>query len=301
MLAIRPILVPALLGLALATAARAGDEARGANASSPGRVEGRVFDADGWPLPRARIYALRRAEQAPDTRENRPILETSSDAEGRFALGPLEPGSYQIDIQAPGHQAAHVGVHLPGTPVTVPPLEVHLWPVTTQSPRAPRAPLPSAAAANVPAGPPSAASAPSAPEPSVAASEPESTGAPSAGSVAPEVMRALEAGQVPEARALLDRVDGVGAADADLFYAVGEALLRWGETADAVAVLEGALARDPRHVEARYRRALGLLALARRGEARAEFEQVLELRREGPLADGARSALAALDPTRPGR
>jgi Carboxypeptidase regulatory-like domain/Tetratricopeptide repeat len=110
-----------------------------------------------------------------------------------------------------------------------------------------------------------------------------------------EAREAMEAGDLRHAQALLAGVKTIRPQDADAFYAVGEGLLRAGETAEAVAFLEKALARDPSHVEAHYRCALGLLGLGRNEQAQVEFERVLELRTEGPLAEGARRALSELD------
>jgi hypothetical protein len=110
-----------------------------------------------------------------------------------------------------------------------------------------------------------------------------------------EARRAIEGGDLRRAQALLAGVDAIRPEDADVFYAVGEGLLRAGETAEAVAFFEKALLRDPSHVAAHYRLALGFLGLGRNAEARAEFEKVLELRTAGPMAEGARRALRELD------
>jgi hypothetical protein len=293
----RALLLPAALCLALGSSSAAGaQDEPGHSERARRRVQGRVLDSSGWPLAGARVYALERAEGA-SKGVSHPLLETTSDEDGRFSFDALEPGTYQIDIEAPDHQAAHVGVHLPDAPVPVAPIEVNLWPVTTRAVHAPDPPSgPGATPSVAPVAPPFPGAPAPQPVPATAPFQPAA--APSG--LAIEVTGALEAGQVQHARSLLEEVDGVQREDADLFYAVGEALVRYGEPAEAVAVLDQALARDPGHVEARYRRALALLALGRRDDARVEFQRVLDQAETGPLADRARTALAALAELGPG-
>jgi len=269
------------------------------------RVQGRVLDAEGWPLPGARVYVLRDGVTT-----GPPLLETTTDADGRFSLDSLEPGTYRIDIEARGHQLAHVGAHLLEGTTPFAPLEVHMRPQTTSRPAPDRPPSPASTggvvAASASTG--AAVATPSAPAPRPApplpTAEPPTSGvdrlhdAPGGDTedVRTQLQRALEAGQIPRAQSIVGGIQGHHAEDADLFYAVGEALLRAGEAEAALHTLDEALSRDPAHVEARYRRALTLLALGRRDEARDAFSRVLELRPAGPLADGARQALAALAP-----
>jgi len=322
----RPLLLPlALAGagfLWVGAIAVAGEQARAPVAGDARQIQGRVLDAEGWPLPGARVYLLRDAPDQPAG--GPPLLETTTDDDGHFSFDALEPGSYRIDIEARDHQLAHVGAHLTGGTTPFAPVEVHMRPQTTSvrasgGYRAPPAANPAAATPGAPAREPppapysSAAEAPlsaiepreapasrtavkddvSAPEPSNP--DPWPQGADADGARA-ELQHALEAGQIPRARSILAGIEGHRVEDADLFYAVGEALLRAGETEAALHTLDEALARDPAHVEARYRRALALLGLGRRDDARDEFSRVLELRPSGDLADGARKALAALAP-----
>jgi len=112
--------------------------------------------------------------------------------------------------------------------------------------------------------------------------------------LAEAVDRALAASQVPHALALLDGVPEKRVGDADLFFRVGDALLRSGETAEAVRVLGEALERDPDHLGARYARALARLGTGQLDGAREDFERVLQLQHDGPFADKARTALDVL-------
>jgi Flp pilus assembly protein TadD len=111
---------------------------------------------------------------------------------------------------------------------------------------------------------------------------------------AADVRAALAAGRVTRAR---DLALGLGADDTStppLLVEVGTALLAAGSTTDAVTCLDRAIEIGPTHPEARYRRALGLLALGRSEEARRDFEALLELAPDGPHAAKARLALEEL-------
>jgi TolA-binding protein len=231
------------------------------------------------------------------------VLETASDRDGHFVLEALGPGTYRVDIEAPDHQAAHVGIHIPESGGPPGPLEVHLWPVTTAA-RPEKEPPPSAPAVASSAHSP----APAATTPEDAASEaspqgasevpaaPDSVPSEAAGHVglADAVDRALAASQVPRAVALLEGVPEKRAADAELFFRVGDALLRSGETAEATRVLDEALDRDPDHVGARYARALARLGTGQLEGAREDFRRLLQLQPEGPYAEKARAALGEL-------
>jgi len=73
------------------------------NAQNLGEVRGRVFDADGTPLPSANVY----------TKVNGELFGTTTDLDGRFVLKPLSPGRYAITISFSGRQT----IELPGEAV----------------------------------------------------------------------------------------------------------------------------------------------------------------------------------------
>ena len=52
-----------------------------------------------------------------------------------------------------------------------------------------------------------------------------------------------------------------------------------GESADAIAYLGKAIAKDPAHVDAYYRRALAYLGQGKTAEAKADLQKVVELQR----------------------
>jgi hypothetical protein len=284
-----------LIAAALATAALArgtlGAERSGHHAKGGPGVEGRVRGPSGLPIAGARVLAWR---VNPETRAKPvQVAAARSDGKGVFLLRRLGTGTFEIEVRAPGCQPGRIGVHLPEGSTSLFPLEVSLAP----EPPAPRAAAAEAEEPTEAHARESDAGTPSDPRPPVSSTGEPRSGAPEGdvGATMREARRAIEAGNLRRAQDLLVGVGVLRPEDADLFYAVGEGLLRAGETTKAVAFLEKALARDPTHVEAHYRLALGFLGLGRSAEARAEFDKVLALRTDGPLAEGARRALGELD------
>jgi hypothetical protein len=226
------------------------------------RVDGRVTDAQGVPLPGATVSIERPSgEKGP---------HVTSNAEGEWVFDGIASGSWTIAVSAPGFRTARLGVHLPDESSWVAPPEVQLD----------REPPP-------------------APEPSE--SDPTSEEVPPApggdrrppGGAA-DIRTALDEGRVARAGDLAAGLRTDDPSAVPLLVEVGAALLQAGSTADAVACLDRALEAAPRSPEARYRRALGLLALGRPAEARRDFETLLELAPDGPHAAKARLALDEL-------
>ena len=231
------------------------------------RLDGQVTDAGGAPLSGATITI----ESL--TLNGGPVVTT--DAEGGWVVDGIAAGSWAVEITAPGYEPQRIGVHLPHESAWLAPLDVQLQ--------------------KTPAEPARALAKPSSPPPEAAVTEaavPRSE----ASSDYLELRAALEAGRVERAHELLASLDGNARADADALVEMGTIFLTAGKTADAVTLFDRAVARDPAHAEAHFRRALGLLALGRPGEARAGFERVLELRPGSPAAEKARKALEQMPP-----
>ncbi len=74
------------------------------------------------------------------------------------------------------------------------------------------------------------------------------------------------------ALAALDRALALGHDDADTLAARGVALQELGRLAEALAAYQAARARDPRHVGARFHRAIAALTLGRFGEGWPDYE-----------------------------
>jgi len=102
---------------------------------------------------------------------------------------------------------------------------------------------------------------------------------------------ALEGQMLDRAKALLAELDDTKITNPDVFFNMGASFQNAGQVPLAIEYFGKAIRVDPTHVDAYYRRALGQLGLGKRAEARADFEKVLELQAEGPMADMARKAL----------
>jgi hypothetical protein len=238
------------------------------------RVDGRVVEEGGSPVAGATVTARH------VSREGGPRV--TSDAEGRFVLDDIAPGSWVVEVAAPGLSPRRIGLHLPSESSWLGPVEVRLDR------------LPSAPVATDEPGPSNAAGANE-----YRKDQPHSAPV-TVGDYGPvgyeDVRDAIQAGRVDQARQLLLAVEAGAPQGADTLFEIGVGFLIAGETREAVVLLGRALERDPTHVDAHYRRALGLLALGRHAEAREDLEAVLELRPDGALADKAGQALAQLAP-----
>jgi hypothetical protein len=99
-----------------------------------------------------------------------------------------------------------------------------------------------------------------------------------------EANRAYQEGRYAEAVDGYQRAERAGGASADLFYNLGTAYYRLGRLGPAILAFEKALARAPRHEDARAN-----LAVARRQAQLDKAEQELSLPREGVWARLSRS------------
>jgi tetratricopeptide (TPR) repeat protein len=247
------------LAVALATSAHAQDW------QGRARLDGHVTDGDGAPLGGATVSV----ESLAGT--GGPVVTT--DGEGAWVVDGIAAGSWVVEVTAPGYRPQQIGVHLPHESAWLAPLDVQL-----RRP-APRLPV----------------EGPSVPREQEPPTREGGEGAPEAG----ELRAALEAGRLERAHALLVALGPDVPGDAGTLVEMGTLFLAAGEPADALVVLDRAVERDPAHVDARFRRALALLALDRTEAARADFERLLSLSPEGPWAEKARLALEELPGTAP--
>jgi tetratricopeptide (TPR) repeat protein len=104
---------------------------------------------------------------------------------------------------------------------------------------------------------------------------------------------ALEGQLLDRGREYLSALDNAQIGDADTLFNIGVNFLNAGQVEDSIAWFGRALEVDPEHVDAYYRRALGYLGQGKTDEAVADFEKVVELQPEGAMADNARQVLAS--------
>ena len=105
---------------------------------------------------------------------------------------------------------------------------------------------------------------------------------------------ALEGRMVDKGRALLAGLDESQIQSADVFFNMGINFFNAGETADAIAYFGKAIAKDPAHVDAYYRRALAYLGQGKTAEAKADLQKVVELQPDGEMTAMAKKALESL-------
>ncbi len=248
------------------------------------RVDGRVSDENGSAVSGATVSTRTPAGGAGP--------EVTSGADGRFVIDGVVSGSWVLEVTAPGHPAWRIDVHLPDESSWLGPVEVRLARARPEP-----APRTIQAAAREKSSTPVVAT-PRTGDRGVALGDGDAPAGEGGGPAGYEdVQAALASGRSDRARELAASVHSSTSGSADLFFAIGRGFLTAGETAEAVVFFGQAIERDPGHVDARYGRALGLLALGRHAEAREDLEAVRDLQPQGTLAQKAGQALEELVPS----
>lgn len=251
------------------------------------RVDGQVSDEDGSAVSGATVSL--------HTLEGKAGPEVTSGADGLFVIDGVAAGSWVLEVTAPDHHAQRIGLHLPDESSWLGPLDVKLASVRHEPDpppfeAAPRESLPADTPPPLPQETPGHESV----LPGVEDTRPGQSKAPGGYS---DVQLALETGRSDRAIELAGSLPPTDSGNADLFVEIGRGFLTAGETLEAIVFFDRAIEREPGHVEARYERALGLLALGRHGEAREDLEAVRVLRPDSPLAAKASQALEELAPS----
>jgi tetratricopeptide (TPR) repeat protein len=296
--------MPVLLLVALTASAHAQDW------KGNGRMEGKVMDEGGQPLEGVTVKA------ALPERQGQTTLKT--DKKGRWVLGGIASGTWNLDFQLDGYVTKQVSVNLPAESSRLAPSEVKLAKAVAAGPppevvaalsRAEQAfqerRCPEARAEFEKLLPIMPAQAPTIHQRiglclyaeksyKEALSELEQTLAAQPDNIqirAIAAQAALGAGMVARGRELLAGIDESTIKDPDIFFNIGLDFLGAGSTEEAVAYFTKALTLNPKDEEAYYQRALGYLHLGKTGEARADFTKVLELAPQGEHAELAKKAL----------
>ena len=278
-----------------------------------GRMEGKVLDAEGKPLAGVSVK-VNLPERGGGT-------TLTTDKKGRWAIGGIASGNWEVDFEAPGYVIKKVTVNLASEASRLPPVEVKLEKAA-------------------PAGPP----------PEVREALERGDAAFKAGRFAearaeyekllalrPDIadtlyrqiaftysregnyaraveylekvlqanpadaelrlltaQEALRGGMLDKGLEMLKGVDDSSVKDPAVFFNVAALLLNAQKQEEAVAYLTKAIAVDPAYVDGYFQRGLAYLGLGKTAEARADFNKVIELAPTSPQADTAKKALAQI-------
>lgn len=275
-----------------------------------GRMEGRVLDEGGAPLAGVGVRATLPERQGQTT------LKT--DKKGRWVLGGVAAGTWNMDFQLEGYVTQQISVNLPSESSRLAPMEVKLAKAAPSGPPPEvKAVLDSAEAAFQQRRFPEARAAfekllamVPAQAPTIhqriglcyfaeknykealphleqaLAAQPDSL---QIRAIAAQA--AIGGGMVDRGRELLAGIDESTIKDPDTFFNIGLDFLGSGHTEEAIGYFTKALSIDPKDVESRYQRGLGFLHLGKIEEARADFKRILDIAPHGEPADLARKAL----------
>lgn len=278
-----------------------------------GRIQGSVVDESGAPIAGATLKAFNPERGGGTT--------IKSNKKGEWVLGGIAPGAWNIDIEAEGYATKKVVATLPGEEARLAPFVIPLEKAAPQGPSPETAAAAAAADEAYKAGRYAEARAeyekllPQRPDlaalieqqigftylqekqmaeavshlEKVLALEPDNDRIRTIAAQA-----ALEAGMIDKGRELLASLDPATIDNADVLFNMGVNFLNGGQGADAIGWFGRAIAVDPAYVDAYYRRALAYLGQGQMAEAKADFQKVLELQAEGPMADMSRKALEQL-------
>jgi tetratricopeptide (TPR) repeat protein len=297
--------VAVLLTLCAATLAGAQDW------KGTGRMEGRVLGPDGTPIVGAKL-----GFDLPERGGGGP--KAVSDKKGKWAVGGITSGAWNLDVEAEGFTTRKVQVTLATEATRLQPLDIKLDKAA-------------------PAGPP----------PDVLAAISKGDEAYKAGrwaearteyekllALRPDLSRtiheqlarvysqegntakvlehlqfvldaepgntavkllmaqeALKGGQLERGMALLAGVDEASIKDPDVYFNVAVLLLNQQKPEDAITYLTKSVKLDPAYVDGYFQRGLAYLGQGKMAEAKADFNKVIELAPAGPQADTARKAL----------
>jgi tetratricopeptide (TPR) repeat protein len=299
-----------VLAAVLALAAPAGAQ----DWKGTGRLEGRVLDPDGKPVPDAVVKLALPARGGGGT-----TLKT--DKKGRWAIGGVAAGTWNIDVEASGFTAKKVSATLAGEADRVPPIEVKLERAAAQGP------------------PPEVVAALHAGDDAYKAGRYADARAEyekllglrpdlakplhmqiarcygQEGNVAKELehlqplldadptdqslrllmaQEALKGGLLDRGQELLRGVDDATVKDPNIYFNIAALLLNQQKAEAAVPYLSRAVALDPSFVDGYFQRGLANLQLGKIAEARADLQKVVELAPDSPQAATAKKGLEQL-------
>jgi tetratricopeptide (TPR) repeat protein len=305
MLAHRYVLVAAALTLAAPAFAQ--------DWKGLGRMEGRVLDPDGKPLPDVTVKLNLPSRGGGTT--------VKTDKKGHWAIGGIASGAWQIDLEAPGYAVKKITLNLPSESARLAPVDVKLEKAApTGPPPEVREALEKGDAA-FKAGRFAEARAE---YEKLLALRPELADTlyrqiaftySRDGNYTKEVeylekvlqsnptdlnlklltaQEALQGGMLDKGLELLKGIDDSTIKDPAVFYNVAALLLNAQKPEEAIRYLTKAVTVDPAYVDGYFQRGLAYLGLQKTAEAKADFQKVIELAPTGAQAETAKKALLQL-------
>ncbi|HEY2945705.1 MAG TPA: tetratricopeptide repeat protein [Vicinamibacteria bacterium] len=278
-----------------------------------GRLEGRVLDADGKPLPDVTV------KMNLPSRGGGTTLKT--DKKGHWAIGGIAAGAWEIDLSAPGYVVKKITLNLPSESARLAPVDVKLEKAAAAGPPPEvRAALEKGDAAFKEGR---FAEARTEYE-KLLALRPEIADTlyrqiaftySREGNYAKEVeyldkvlqsnptdpnlklltaQEALRGGMLDKGLELLKGIDDSSIKEPEVFYNVAALLLNAQKPEDAIRYLSKAVTVDPAYVDAYFQRGLAYLGLQKTAEAKADFQKVIDLAPTGAQAETAKKALQQL-------
>jgi tetratricopeptide (TPR) repeat protein len=278
-----------------------------------GRMEGRVLDPDGKPLPDV-VVKLELPSRGGGT-------TVKTDKKGRWALAGIAAGQWNVDIEAAGFATKKIVVNLPGETARIPPVEVKLEKAV------PKGPSPELLAAvekgdtAYKAGKFAEARAEYEkvlvlkPELATTLHELIARCYSQEGNYAKSLehlqklldadstntnlrilmaQEALRGNMLDKGMELLKGIDETTITNPEIYYNVGVILVNQQKTEEAIQYFTKAVTLDPKYVDGYFQRGLAYLGLQKMAECKADFKKVIELAPDGPQADTAKKALAQL-------
>jgi tetratricopeptide (TPR) repeat protein len=293
--------------LALATPALAQDW------KGLGRLEGRVLDADGKPLPDVTVKLNLPSRGGGTT--------IKTDKKGHWAIGGIASGAWEVDLTAPGYAIKKITVNLPSESARVAPVEIKLDKAApTGPPPEVREALEKGDAAFKEGRFADARAAYERllalrPDLADTLNRQIAFAYSREGNYAKAVeyldklvqsdptdvnlkllaaQEALRGGMLDKGLELLKGVDDSAIKEPDVFFNVAALLLNAQKPEAAIGYLTKAVTVDPSYVDGYFQRGLAYLQLQKTAEAKADFQKVLDLAPTGAQAETAKKALQQL-------
>jgi tetratricopeptide (TPR) repeat protein len=275
-----------------------------------GRIQGVLTDTDGKPIVAATVKA-----ENPDRGGGTTV---KTDKKGRWVLGGIAEGAWNLDFEAEGYQPKKITVHLPSEQARIPSVDISLekaGPPPELKEAAERADAAYKAGRYDEARAEYQKLLSMRPDlantinqqigfsyvrekkydeavaylEKVLASDPQNQ---QIRAIAAQA--ALEGKMMDKAKELLAGLDDSKITSPDVFFNMGVSFLNAGDVPSAIDYFSKAIKLDPAYVDGYYRRALGYLGQGKNAEAKADFQKVIELQPEGQMAEMSKKALSQI-------